>query len=184
MDNPLPAKQTMNAKAKHQSVIPVERIASRIYIIRGEKVMLDSDLAELYSVETKNLNKAVKRNIRRFPEDFMFQLTNDEYKSLMFQFGTSKKGRGGRRTPPYAFTEQGVAMLSSALNSDRAADVNVTIMRTFVKMRRLLATNEELSRKVSEHDRQIASLYDHVERLLASPSGKKKPIGYIWGEDE
>ncbi len=168
--------------ARPHSVIPVERIASRIYLIRGEKVMLDSDLADLYGVETKNLNKAVKRNPRRFPEDFMFQLTVEEFEALRFQIGTSN-GRGGRRTPPYVFTEQGVAMLSSVLNSDRAADVNVAIMRTFVRLREILATNQDLARKVKEHDRQIGALFSAVEKLLALPEPKKNPIGYIHPKD-
>lgn len=114
----------------NKELIPVERIASRIFLIRNEKVMIDSDLAEMYGVTTGNLNKSVKRNMRRFPEDFMFQLSQDEYEALLFQNGISKKeGRGGRRSLPYTFTEQGIAMLSSVLKSDRAADVNVAIMR-------------------------------------------------------
>lgn len=142
--------------------------------------MLDSDLAELYGVETKNLNKAVKRNLRRFPKDFMFQLTDKEHESLRFQIGTAKQGRGGRRTPPYAFNEQGVAMLSSVLQSDRAADVNVGIMRTFVRMREVLATNEELARKVDQHDKEIAVLYDYLDKLMAPPDvSEKDQIGYI-----
>lgn len=168
--------------ARLPAVIPVERIARRIYLMRGEKVMLDSDLADLYGVETKNLNKAVKRNFRRFPDDFMFQLTADEFETLRFQTGTSN-GRGGRRTRPYAFTEQGVAMLSSVLNSDRAADINVAIMRTFVKLREMLATNQDLARKVKDHDRQIAALFNAVEKLLALPETKKNPIGYIHPKD-
>jgi hypothetical protein len=112
-----------------KALIPVEVIERKIYLIRGHKVMLDSDLASLYDVETSNLNKAVKRNIDRFPEDFMFQLTREEAESLRFPFGISKKeGSGGRRYHPYAFTEQGVAMLSSVLNSDRAVHVNIEIM--------------------------------------------------------
>lgn len=170
--------------AKGKSVIPIERIASRIYLIRGQKVMLDSDLAELYGVETKNLNKAVKRNPRRFPEDFMFQLTVEEAEALRFQFGTSNKVRGGRRYLPYAFSEQGVAMLSSILRSERAADVNVTIMRTFVRLREILATHKDIARKVEEHDRQIAVLFDAVKKLLAPPDPpKKNPIGYVPPKD-
>jgi len=167
------------AKKTHSSVIPAERIASAIYLIRGEKVMLDADLAELYRIETKNLNKAVKRNLRRFPRDFMFQLTTKEYDSLKFQIGTANPGRGGRRTPPYAFTEQGVAMLSSVLQSDRAVDVNVAIMRTFVRMRKMLATNHELARKVAKHDKEIAVLYDYLHKLLAPPTSSKRQIGYL-----
>ena|ERR1700686_1860681 len=169
--------------AQAQSVVPIERIASHIYLIRGEKVMLDSDLADLYQIETKNLNKAVKRNLNRFPEDFRFQLTKEEAETLRFQIGTSNEGRGGRRTPPYVFTEHGVAMLSSVLHSDRAADVNVAIMRTFVRLRQLLATNRDLARKVHEHDQKIAVLFDAVQKLLAPPATKKNPIGYIHPKD-
>lgn len=156
-------------KKTQQSIIPVERIASSIYLIRGEKVMLDSDLADLYHIETKNLNKAVKRNLRRFPNDFMFQLTDKEFESLKFQIGTSNQGRGGRRTLPYVFTEQGVAMLSSVLQSDRAADVNVAIMRAFVRMREMLASNKDLARKVEKHDKEIAVLYDYIAKALGTP---------------
>jgi ORF6N domain len=170
--------------AKGRSIIPIERIASRIYLIRGEKVMLDSDLAKLYGVATKNLNKAVGRNLKRFPEDFMFRLTKEEAHSLRFQIGTSNEGRGGRRYLPYAFTEQGVAMLSSVLGSDRAADVNVAIMRTFVKLRQILATHKDLARKVEEHDRQIAVLFDTVRKLLSPPDPPKKhPIGFVPPKD-
>ncbi len=163
-----------------ESLIPIERIASQIYVIRGEKVMLDSDLAVLYDVTTGNLNKAMKRNPRRFPEDFVFQLSGEEYEALRFQTGRAKKGRGGRRSPPYAFTEQGVAMLSSVLRSQRAAEINVAIMRTFVRLRQLLATNEDLARKVGQHDRQIAVLFEHVKALLEPPDPPKKhPIGFV-----
>lgn len=169
-----------------KSIIPTERIATAIYIIRGEKVMLDSDLAALYGVTTGNLNKAVKRNEHRFPEDFMFQLTSEEHESLKFQIGIANEGRGGRRTPPYAFTEQGVAMLSSVLHTERAVEINIAIMRTFVHLRQILATHEDVVRKIEEHDRQIASLYEHVERLLRFPEPDSKPVGYIWpkGKDK
>jgi len=170
--------------AKAQSVIPIERIASRIYLIRGKKVMLDSDLAELYGVTTGNLNKAVKRNLRRFPDDFMFRLTVEEMDVLLFQIGRAKKpGSGGRRIPPHVFTEHGVAMLSSVLNSDRAADVNVAIMRTFVKLREMLATNRDLARKVQEHDQKITLLIEAVQGLLTIPPQKKNPIGFVPSED-
>ena len=165
------------------AVIPVERIARSIYLIRGEKVMVDTDLADLYQIETKNLNKAVKRNLRRFPEDFMFQLTDEEHESLKFQIGTAKQGRGGRRTLPYVFTEQGVAMLSSVLQSDRAADINVAIMRTFVRMREVLATHKDLARKVEKHDKEIATLYEYLQKLLEPPKSSKRQIGYIKDDD-
>ena len=163
-------------------IIPIERIAEKIYLIRDEKVMLDSDLAELYDVPTKRLNEQVKRNIRRFPEDFMFQLTQEEFENLKSQFATSSWG--GRRTFPYAFTEQGVAMLSSVLHSDRAIDINVAIMRTFIRLREMLSTHKDLARKIEEHDQHIASLYAHVERLLTPTSENNKPIGYIWPKND
>jgi hypothetical protein len=138
--------------------IPHELIERRIYLIRGQKVMLDSDLAELYQVQTKNLNKAVSRNLNRFPGDFMFQLTETEAKSLRFQFGTSNtEGRGGRRTLPYAFTEHGVVMLSAVLNSNRAIQMNIIIVRAFIKMRQLLSLHKDLSNKVDRLERNQKS---------------------------
>jgi phage regulator Rha-like protein len=130
------------------SIIPIEIIENKIYVIRGQKVMLDSDLAMLYEVETKILNKAVKRNIDRFPKDFMFQVTDEEWEILRFQIGTSKESKGGRRFKPYVFTEQGVAMLSGVLNSKRAVAVNVQIMRTFVKLRQIALTNKEIAEQL------------------------------------
>ena len=169
--------------AKAQSVIPVERIASRIYLIRGEKVMLDSDLAELYEVSTAALNQQVKRNVDRFPEDFAFRLTVEEFESLMSQIVISNEGRGGRRKPPMAFSEQGVAMLSSVLRGKRAAQVNVAIMRTFVRLREFLATHQDVARKIKEHDRQIATLFSAVEKLLVLPAPEKHPIGFVPSKD-
>lgn len=139
-------------------------IHSRIHTIREVKVMLDYDLAELYEVMTKNLNLAVKRNIHRFPEDFMFQLTKDEFDNLRLQFETSSYG--GRRYLPYAFTEQGVAMLSSVLNSKKAIDVNIAIMRTFVKMRQYALNYNELSEKLMEHDIQFKDVYEVLDYLV------------------
>ena len=165
------------AEAKSEDLIPVERIAAQIYVIRGQSVMLDSDLAELYGVSTSRLNEQVKRNARRFPDDFSFQLTAEE--ALMSQFAISKGGRGGRRKPPRVFSEQGVAMLSSVLRSDRAADVNVAIMRTFVRLRQVLSTNEELARKVAQHDQKIDILFAHIKGLLELPEPPKKArIGF------
>jgi hypothetical protein len=129
------------------NILPSERIERSILLIRGHKVMLDADLAELYGVETRALLQAVSRNQKRFPEDFMFQMSKEEYELLRSQIVISKKGRGGRRYLPYVFTEQGVAMLSSVLRSERAVQVNVEIMRAFVRLRRMLASNEELARK-------------------------------------
>lgn len=132
------------------SEITPNKIEKMIYVIRGQKVMLDSDLAELYEVETRYLNKAVKRNIKRFPVDFMFQLTNEEFKDLMFQIGTSKEGRGGRRKVPSVFTENGIAMLSGVLNSERAITVNISIMRIFTKLRSILMSDETLTEKIEK----------------------------------
>lgn len=127
---------------------------------------------------TGNLNLAVRRNSRRFPEDFAFQWTLEEHDSLVLQIARAKVGRGGRRTSPFAFTEQGVAMLSSVLKTNRAADVNVMIMRTFVRMRLMLATNEELARKVAQHYQEIEILFDHVKAILAPPAKTRKAIGF------
>ncbi len=147
--------------------------------------MLDSDLAELYQVETKALNRAVKRNLDRFPEDFMFQLTEDEVQSLRFQFGTSNEGRGGRRYLPYVFTEQGVAMLSSVLRSRRAVQVNIVIMRAFVKLREMLLSHEELNRKFSAleqkltgHDENFKVVFTALRRLMAPPNKPRRRIGF------
>lgn len=164
-----------------QIIIPSERIEKSILLIRGERVMLDADLANLYGVETKVLNRAVKRNLLRFPGDFMFQLTVKEVEALRFHFGTSK-GRGGRRYRPYAFTEQGVAMLSSVLNSERAVLVNIAIVRTFVKLRRLLASHAELSRSLAKlekkYDHQFKVVFDAIRQLMTVPTTRSKPIGF------
>lgn len=164
------------------AVIPIERIAEKIYLIRDEKVMLDSDLAELYDVETRVLVQAVKRNIDRFPESFMFQLNDEEFANLRSQIVMSSWG--GRRYPPYAFTEHGALMLSSVLRSKQAVDVSIAVVQTFVRLREILATHKDLARKVEEHDQHIANLYAHVERLLTPMAEKKKPIGYIWPKDD
>ena len=167
-----------------RSIIPVESIASRIYLIRGHKVMLHADLAALYAVPTKVFNQAVRRNFERFPKDFMLQLTQKEAASLRSQIVTLEKGRG--RYPKYAplaFTEQGVAMLSSVLKSKHAVQVNIGIMRAFVRLRAMLATNEELARKVAQHDREIAVLFENLQQLLTPPAPKRNPIGYIHHRD-
>jgi ORF6N domain-containing protein len=167
------------------SLVPVELIERRIYLIRGQKVMLDTHLAELYQVRTFRLNERVKRNRDRFPPDFMFQLTKEEAKSLTSQFARSNQGRGGRRTPPYAFTEQGVAMLSTVLNSDRAIQVNIVIMRAFVKLRELLSTHkavlqklDDLERKYERHDAQIKVIFDAIRKLIEAPVRPKRRIGF------
>lgn len=130
--------------------ITPKKMEKMIYIVRYQKVMLDRDLAELYEVETRYLNKAVKRNIKRFPDDFMFQITDEEFKALMFQIGTSKEGRGGRRKVPSVFTENGVAMLSGVLNSEMAITVNISIMRIFTKLRSILMSDETLAEKIEK----------------------------------
>lgn len=157
-----------------------------IHLARGEKVMLDSDLAALHGVTTGALNRAVQRNATRFPSDFMFQLTAKEASNLKCQSGISSSGHGGRRRSlPYAFTEQGVAMLSSVLRSERAVQVNVAIMRAFVSLRRMLGANEALSRKLAEleqrlegHDQAIRSLFDAIRQLMAPPPKPQKRIGF------
>ena len=168
--------------------ISIERIEQAIFLIRGQKVLLDADLAQLYGVETKILNKAVKRNLDRFPEDFMFQLTAEEAENLRFQIGTSKKQRGGRRYLPYAFTEQGVAMLSGVLNSPRAVKVNVEIMRAFVRLRQLMATHTDLARKLTaleqKYDKQFKVVFDAIRALMSPPAKPRKKIGFIVKEKQ
>lgn len=168
-------------------LIPAERIEQAILLIRGQKVMLDADLAELYGVPTKRLNEQVRRNLARFPEDFMFSLSAEETEALRSQFATSKKGRGGRRYRPNAFTEQGVAMLSSVLHSDRAIEVNIAIMRAFVRLRQILATHkdlarklEELERKLGQHDEKFQLVFEAIRQLMAPPPepAKKRHIGF------
>lgn len=168
-------------------MIPVERIEGSILLIRGHKVMLDAALAELYGVSPKRLNEAVHRNIKRFPADFMFQLTWEETDSLRSQFATLKRGRGQhRKYLAYAFTEQGVAMLSSVLNSNRAIEVNIEIMRAFVRLRQILSSHKELARKVEElerkigaHDEQIQAVFKAIRQLMTPPEPKERKIGFI-----
>lgn len=166
-------------QSKHITAVPDDRIISQIYMIRGKKVMLDRDLAELYGVTTGNLNKAVSRNIERFPDGFMFQLSKAEF-DLIFQNGTSKWG--GTRKPPRAFTEQGVAMLSSVLRSKRAIQVNIQIMLTFSKLREMLTSHEDLRRKIEamegKYDKQFRVVFEALKRLLDEPVKKKEPIGF------
>jgi hypothetical protein len=165
-----------------QLLIPVERIEQTILLFRGQKVMLDQDLASLYGVETKRLLEAVKRNIARFPEDFMFQLSEDELDILRSQFATSSSW-GGRRYCPYAFTKQGVAMLSSVLRSPRAVAVNIEIMRAFVRLRQILASHADLARKFDamekKYDGQFKVVFDALRQLMQPPPAKmKRPIGF------
>ena len=156
-------------------------IERRIFLIRGHKVMLSIDLAELYNVEPKVLTQAVKRNIERFPSDFMFQLTNREFANLKSQFVTSSWG-GIRRAMPYAFTEQGVAMLSGILNSPRAIRVNIEIMRAFVRLRQMLVSNAELARKLhaleKKYDAQFKVVFDAIRELMTPPDKPRRRIGY------
>jgi phage regulator Rha-like protein len=166
-------------------IVPVAVIERKILLIRGQKVMLDSDLAGLYGVATKVLLQAVKRNLARFPADFMFQLNYQEDEALRSQIVTSKTGRGGRRYQPYVFTEQGVAMLSSVLNSERAIQVNIAIMRAFVKLKEMLSTNKELAHKleqlernIEKHDGEIKLIFDAIRQLMIPPETKRKKIGF------
>jgi len=153
---------------KGSIIIPSERIVNKIYIIRNKKVMLDRDLAELYGVTTGNLNLAVKRNTKRFPEDFMFQLNKTELKNLILQIETSSWG--GLRKMPFAFTEGGVAMLSGILNSERAINVNIQIIRTFIKIRELLSTNDALQRKIMELEKKYGKHSDQIKRIFETLS--------------
>jgi hypothetical protein len=160
-----------------------EIIEKKIFIIRGHKVMLDIDLAELYDVPTKALNQAVRRNIKRFPSDFMFKLSKSEFKNLRSQFVTAKYSK--RRFYPYVFTEQGVAMLSSVINSERAIQVNIAIIRVFVRIRQILSTHRKLAQKLAQleqktekHDTEITAIFDAIRQLMAIGDGKIKRIGF------
>ena len=164
-----------------RNIVPGARIERAILLIRGEKVMLDQDLAELYEVETRALVQAVKRNIERFPEDFMFQLSPKEFADLKSQIVTSSWG--GRRTAPYAFSEQGVAMLSSVLRSKRAVQVNVEIMRAFVRLRKMLATHAELAERLDalerKYNRQFKVVFDAIRQIMSpQPPPRKRQIGF------
>ncbi len=178
------------AKAVQKAKPADEEIVSKIYFIRDKKIMLDKDLAELYDVTTGNLNKAVKRNLKRFPKDFMFQLTEAEFKNLIFQTGTSSWG--GTRKMPYAFTEQGVAMLSGVLNSDRAIEVNIRIIRIFTKLREMLLTHKDILLKLekienelmknesrtSKNESNIQMIFEALKQLLNPPQEPRKRIGF------
>lgn len=162
-------------------VIKGENIVNQIYFIRGEKVMLDFDLAMLYEVETRTLKQAVRRNISRFPEDFMFELTFEELNSLRSQFVTLKRGEHSKYKP-FAFTEQGVAMLSGILKSEQAIAVNIAIMRTFVQVRKLMDTNKELAKKIDaleqKYDEQFDSVFNAIRELIHQENEPRKPVGY------
>ena len=172
---------------KSETVIPSERIEQSIFLIRGQKVMLSADLAGLYQVEPRALVQAVKRNIDRFPRDFMFQLSKEEFSNLKSQIVISSWG-GLRRARPYAFTEQGVAMLSSVLRSKRAIRVNIEIMRAFVRLRQMLASHIELARKFEElekkYDSKFKVVFDALRQLMVRPEPKRRPIGFRAGDPE
>ncbi len=167
----------------YQGLIPVERIERVILVLRGQKVMLDKDLSALYGVDVRTLNQAVKRNVARFPKDFMFQLSDEETNALRSQFVISKQnGKGGRRFLPYAFTEQGVAMLSSVLRSPRAVQVNIEIMRAFVRLRQMLQSNVVLARKLAalekKYDARFKIVFDAIRALMTPPARPKRRIGF------
>lgn len=166
-----------------KSIIPIEIVSQRIFFIRGHKVMLDADLAELYGVSVKRMNELIKRNTERFPIDFMFQLTKDELQNLRSQFATSSWG--GRRYLPFAFTEHGVAMLSSVLRSPRAVQMNIMIVRAFIKIREILASNKDLSQMIEELQREqkiqnkhINAIYEMLNKLIREPNRPNNPIGF------
>ena len=166
-------------------LVPVERIERAILVIRGHKVLLDADLATLYGVETRRLNEQVKRNIDRFPDDFMFQLTKQEFENLKSQFATSSRGWGGKRKIPFVFTEHGALMAASVLNSQKAIEMSILIVRVFVKLRGILSTHKQLAtklaqleRKLSTHDEQIVVLFEAIRELMTPPAKPKRRIGF------
>ena len=167
--------------SKALAPVPVENVENAILVIRGEKVILDSDLARLYGVTTARLNQQVKRNLERFPSDFMFQLTRKEFDALILQFATSK-GRGGRRKLPFAFTEHGALMAANVLNSKRAVQASVQVVRAFVKLRQILTSNVELARKLGElerkYDAQFKVVFDAIRQLMMPPEPERKQIGF------
>ncbi|WP_461788793.1 ORF6N domain-containing protein [Pedobacter sp.] len=174
----------MTAKQLFTSVAD-DMVVNKIYEIRNQKVMLDRDLAELYNVETKRLNEQVRRNIDRFPDDFMFQLTESEWESLRSQFATSKAGRGGRTYLPYVFTEHGVLMLSSVLNSPQAIQVNIQIVRIFTRLRNLLSEHSELKLEIADikkhlqnHDKNIELVFSYLDKLIDKENQPRKRIGF------
>jgi len=174
--------------ASEPSLVPVERIEGAILLMRDKKVMLDADLASLYGVDTRVLVQAVKRNLDRFPADFMFQLSKEEVDFLRSQIVTLKRGRGQHsKYLPYAFTEQGVAMLSSVLHSPRAIQVNIEIMRAFVRLRRMLASHAELARKLDalekKYDVQFKAVFDAIRQLMTPPEPKRRPMGFRRGDE-
>lgn len=182
-NHPIGLASQPTASSPGLALVRAGRACRPVLLIRGHNVMLDVDLASLYGVETRALVQAVKRNLRRFPEDFMFQLSHDEAANLRSQ--TVISSWGGRRTLPYAFTEQGVAMLSSVLHSERAAQVNVEIMRTFVRLREVLSSHADLASKLAaletNYDAQFRAVFDAIRALMAAPAGNKRKIGFRAG---
>lgn len=189
------SEQHTIAKKEKPVLAPVERIAQSIFILRGHKVLLDSDLAALYGVATKRFNEAVKRNLVRFPQDFMFQVTADELSALRSQIATSKPSRGGRRYAPYAFTEHGAIMAAMILNSPRAVEMSVYVVRAFVQLREVLASNKELAKRLDQleariqkkptsHDDAIAAMLSAIRELMQPTVTKSRPIGFTANLDE
>ncbi|HLF12110.1 MAG TPA: ORF6N domain-containing protein [Gammaproteobacteria bacterium] len=184
------------AEGKVTVTVPLEHITRNILVLRGQKVLLDSDLATIYGVTTARLNEAVKRNAERFPEDFMFRLTGEEYATLISQIATSKPGRGGRRKPPWAFTEHGAIQAANVLNSSRAIMMGVYVVRAFVQLRELLASNKELAHRFDElearltkrlvaHDQAIAAILSAIRHLMNPRATPHRPIGFTANlEDE
>lgn len=178
-----------NETAASLELIAAPAIEKRIFVIRERQVMLDEDLADLYGVETKRLIQQVKRNLKRFPEDFMFQLSKAETEALRSQIATSNEGRGGRRYAPYVFTEQGVAMLSGVLHSDRAITVNIEIMRAFVELRRVVTSyaalqerlddlERDMTARLDQHDEQLTQIFEALHQLISPPQRPKHPVGF------
>jgi hypothetical protein len=183
------------AEKTEVQIVAAPVIEKRIFVVRGRQVMLDEDLADLYGVETKRLIQQVKRNLKRFPDDFMLQLTRTETEVLRSQIATSNDGRGGRRYAPYVFTEQGVAMLSGVLRSDRAIAVNIEIMRAFIELRRVAGSFQGLQKqldqmeldigaRLSEHDEQLQQIFEALRQLIAPPPQAKRPVGFRIRENE
>lgn len=168
--------------SKSLATLPIEKVERAIILMRGEKVILDSDLARLFGVSTARLNQQVTRNLDRFPEDFMFRLREEEFKALILQNATSKKGRGGRRKLPYAFTEHGALMAANVLNSERAVEASVQVVRAFVKLRQILASHQELARELKKlekkYDHQFKVVFDAIRQLMTPSPAQSKTIGF------
>jgi hypothetical protein len=180
-----PVEKERGIMGDKKALVPEEVIVRKILFVRGEKVLLDRDLAELYGAETRVLKQAVRRNRKRFPKDFMFELTKQEFKDWRSQFVISNSDKMGLRYRPMAFTEQGVAMLSSVLNSDRAIEVNIAIMRAFVQLRKMIASNKDLAQKLKElekrlekHDEDIKLIFEAIRELMTPPDTPPKKIGF------